>query len=226
LISTLVGLVVVAVTGWLLYRQVNPPAPVVEKPTLLTVVDRGISEEDLAIQRQKIADLEAQIAEKNAAGERDINLILQLGNLYYGIGELEKSVEQYNDILSTHPNDAPSLENRGQALLEMGDYVGALESWQQALAVNPYEVTYLRVADLITEHFPESQDQVRIVLENAITNLGQTAGLLKRLGEWYEANEMYDEAISHYKVALQLDPDDEWLKNQIDIVKQKKAESP
>jgi len=221
IVTICIGLSVVAVVGWLLYKQMNPPPPAPPQQTIIPTVDRGLSEEDMAAQRQKITELEVQIAQ---APERDISLILQLGNLHYGIGELAVAVENYDDILSTNPNDAPALENKGQAQLEMGDYIGALESWQKALAVSPFEVTYLRVANLIDEHFEGEEENVRLVLENGITNLGQTPGLLKRLGQWYESQGMYAEAISHYKVALQLDPDDAWLKDQIEILKRKESE--
>ncbi len=181
----------------------------------VTYVDRGLSEEQLATQNQKIADLKARIAAKEAEGDPDVGLMLQLGNAYYGIGELALAVEQYDAILKTHPTDAPSFENKGQALYEMGDYAGAEANWRAASAISPYEVTTMRIVNLIQDHYPARQAEIQSILETAIANMGQTVGLVSRLGEWYAANGMYEEAVSHYEVAVKLDPDNENLQDRL-----------
>ncbi len=195
------------------------------KPVLVTTVERGMEpdvratfEERLAVQKQLVEDNEA-------AGTRDLTAILVLGNMYYGLGELEISTNWYRDILRTNPNDPPALENLGQAQLEMGDYAGAEASWRAAVNISAYEVTYLKLADLIDEHFPERTAEVQTILETAIGNLGQTTGLLTRLGRWYASQGMYDEAISHYQVASVLDPEDDSIIEMLAELKKKRAES-
>jgi tetratricopeptide (TPR) repeat protein len=187
----------------------NPPKEFV------TYVDRGLSESQLATQNQKIADLKAQIAAKEAEGDPDVGLILQLGNAYYGIGELALAVEQYDAILKTHPTDAPSFENKGQALYEMGDYAGAEANWRAASAVSPYEVTTMRIVNLIQDHYPARQAEIQGILEQAIANMGQSVGLVSRLGEWYAVNGMFEEAVSHYEVAVKLDSENERLQERL-----------
>ena len=217
------AIIVLLVIGFLWYRnEVDVPDEVGDGTEFVTWVDRGLSEEIKVEFELRITTLEAAISSNP---ERDISQLLQLGNLKYTYGDLQGAKEQYEDILFTHPKDAPALENLGQTLREMGDYEGAFARWRAALNISPYEVTYLKLADLIEEQFPERQDEIQTLLEEAIATLGQTPGLLKRLGEWYATNEQYDEAISHYKVAKQLDPDDETIDELIDEVRAAKAQA-
>jgi tetratricopeptide (TPR) repeat protein len=219
------ALVVLGVVGYLWYQDyVVERAPREEEPELVTWVDRGLSEEAKAELELRIQTLEAAMAtDSEIAG--DISKILELGNLKYRFGDLAGAREQYEKILSTHPTDAPAHENLGQTLLEMGDFAGAEEHWRAAIAASPYEVTYIKLADLIVEQFPDRQAEIQPLLEEAIATLGQSAGLLVRLGEWYAANGLYDEAISHYKVAKQLEPDNEGIDTLISEAKSAKAKA-
>ena len=220
LISTiLVAIIVLIIAGSVWYFAGNSNDNKPEK-TFITTVDRGISVENRAIFDAKIETQKAEIAAAAAEGKRDISKILVLGNLYYAVGELGLAVEQYNDILSSNPTDVPALENLGQAQIEMQDYQGARDSWQKAIDLSPFETTYLRLADLINKFMPENKADVKIILEHAITNLGQTPDLMIKLGDWYADNGDFERAISHYEVALQLVPENEAAREQMELYRQ------
>jgi len=192
-------------------------------PQFLTYVDRGFKDEDRAALEQKISDLENQLAADQELA-KDISQWLILGNLKYQLGNLAEAVEIYQTkILANYPADGAALENLAQAEFEMGNYAAAELHWRAAVSVNPWEVTYIKLVDLIQNKFPERQAEIQGILEEAIANIGQTAGLVKRLGMWYEANENYERALSHYEVAKQLAPDDETINDLIAQVKQKMA---
>lgn len=173
----------------------------------------------------RIAEFETTVSQNEAGGTRDIGVILSLGNLYYQIGDLETAAKWYRNILATNPQDAPALENLAQTQLEMEDWAGAEASLRAAANVSAYEPTYLKLADVIEQHFPERTGDVQTVLETGIANLGQTSGLLSRLARWYEAQGMLDEAISHYQVAHQIDPDDQAIEDELDRLKAARAEA-
>lgn len=200
--------------AWVNFRP-SEPGPS-DEPVLAETVDRGMSEEQLADFRNRIAEFEATVAENEANGTRDIGVILSLGNLYYQVGELATAATWYRDILRTNPQDAPALENLAQTQLEMGDWTGAELSLRAAVNVSAYEPTYLKLVDLIDEHFPERRAEIQTILEAAIGNLGQTPGLLARLGKWYADQGMLDEAISHYQVAHQIAPDEVGIANELE----------
>ena len=217
------GIVILAVVGLVFWKQGGVPGA--KEKNLVLFVDRGFSEKDKAIFDQQVADKQKEVDELAAKGERSLVKILQLGNLYYSVGNLEKSAGQYRDILSTNPQDPPALENLGQTLYEMHDYEGAAVSWQNAIDASPYEVTYLRLADLLVEKFPARNADVKLVLEHAIANLGQTYGIMIRLGEWYARSGQYDRAVSHYEVALQLSPKNDEARKTMEEYRKKMVEA-
>lgn len=207
-------LIIVILGGVWIFRAATNGAkvpgkdPVPGSQSITTTVDRGMSAEQMKTFTDKIGPLEAQIADNEANGKRDISLILQLANLYYETGDLQKSSDTYRDILRTNPTDPPALENLAQAQIEMGDFAGAKASLIKVSDLEAYEPTYLKLVDLIHAHFPEDDAKIQTILEAAIANLGQTPGLLTALGDWYASHDQLDEAISHYEVAHTLSPKD------------------
>ncbi len=213
-------LAVIVLIGFLLYRRSHPAAPPAASP-FKTMVDRGLSDADKAMLQKKIDDQLAAIDATEKSGKHDITQYLLLGNLYYEIGDLAKSEDAYQAILKTNPNDAPSLENLGQDQLESGDYAGAELSWEAAMKSEPDEDYFIRIADLIDQHLPNQRASIGPLLDNAVATLGQTSGLLYRLGEWYEENGQYEEAMSHYQVAYQLSGKDASIKQTMDALQAK-----
>lgn len=198
----------------------NGPLTDVEQEEWLNYVDRGLPEDARALLEQKTSDLEAAMANDSLVAG-DISQWLILGNLKYQLGDLAGAKAAYEQILVDHPQDAPALENLGQALFEMGDYAGAEAKWRAALSANPWEVTYLKLVDLIYTKIPARSSEIQTILEEAIATLGQTPGLLSRLGDWYLENGEYQRAISHYQVAKQLGGSVETLDEKIAEAREK-----
>ncbi len=200
--------IVVLVFGALFLK--NPTAQEDAAPLVLRErVDRGITPEAQVVFDARFKELQDQQAVLAQSGERDISLLLKIGNYYYQIGELKLAADAYRDILTSHPSDGAALENLGQTLLEMGDYPGALESWQRALSAVPSETTLVRIVDLINDHNPNLRPRIGPILEEGIKNFGQKYDFLIRLGDWYAKQEDYSRAVSHYEVALQLNENGE-----------------
>jgi len=215
-------LVILILVGFWIFRAIPASAPNqtgTDVPGNQSIVDRGMSDEQEQMFRDKIAEFEATAAKNEAEGTRDIGVILQLGNLYYTVGDLEIAASWYQNILNTNPEDAPALENFGQVQFEMGNFAAAETSWRKAVDSAANEQIYIKLADLIEDHFPERNADIQFILETAIANNGQTVGLLVRLGQWYADREMYDEAISHYQVAKQLDPGSQGITAEIESLK-------
>lgn len=190
-----------------------------------TVVDRGLTPEMKTQFEERLVTQLGEIKKIENEGKRDISQYLVLGNLYYSLGRLGEAADAYRNILSTNPNDSPALQNLGQALLEEGDKAGAEDNWRKALLVEPEESYFLRLANLMAEQAPaRSVEDERILLESAVATLGQTPGLLYRLGEWYERQGRYEEAISHYKVSLQLGGEDASLAQTIKDLEDKQRQ--
>lgn len=197
---------------YLRYKPAEPVAEVTESE-FLTMVDRGLTDEVKANLEQTITELEASIAEQG--DEPDVHDLLLLGNAYYTYGQLAEAKDAYARILLQNPNDVPALENLGTTLYDMEDYYGAEEAWIAATELGGSEGHVLRLADLIEDHIPEHRELIGEMLKVAIEEFGQTPGLLARLGEWYFDRGDYTRAVSHYEVAIDLDPDNEVLSERL-----------
>jgi tetratricopeptide (TPR) repeat protein len=210
----LIAILILLVLGFLWYRQGLPGSG--RSESFSPVVDRGfMTPEDEQYAQSLIEKAERELAESE---ERDLTLILIAGNAHFTYGNLAEAIRYYDDILSTHPSDAPALENKGQALYDGGDYKGAKEAWHSALLSDPRENTYLRLARLYTNELSEESDRTLPLLEEAIATRGQTVPLMLSLANWYRDNNQYEEAISHYKIVLQLDPENSDVAEQIQVL--------
>ncbi|HBP00459.1 MAG: hypothetical protein UU48_C0011G0025 [Candidatus Uhrbacteria bacterium GW2011_GWF2_41_16] len=205
------ALLIVLVVGFFWYQDyIRKQTPRLLSSSLILFVERGLDETGKAKLISEIQTLESSMQTDSEIAQ-DIGKMLELGNLKYAYGDLAGAKEWYERILSDHPQDAPALENLGQTLLEMGDDVGAEESWRKAVSISAYEVTYIKLADLLDTRFSSRRSEIGPLLEEAIATLGQTPGLLVRLGKWYADQGLYQEAISHYQVAKQLDSNDQTI---------------
>jgi len=228
IIGATLGIIIVILGVYFLYARLpessNNTTGEEENGEFQEAVDRGISDEDWTRFDERIAGLVADIEEREASGNRDISLHLQLGNAYYMTGQLSLAIEQYDNILSTHPNDAAALENKGQVLLEAGDPAGAEVAWRKAISVGAQESVYFSLTKLIRDEFPDRTDDIRTILEEGIATLGQTQGFMVDLGNWYHEEGMLDEAISHYEVAWQLSGNNEAIKAVLDDLRKERAD--
>lgn len=218
------GIALVALGGFAFweYQNRSSVSPGSSGSTIRTIVDRGLTPEVETQFEERLTAQLAEIKSVESAGKRDVSLYLALGNTYYSLGRLGEAVDAYRNILSTNPNDPPALQNLGQAQLEQGDLAGAEDNWRKALRVEPDEGFFLRLATLIADQTPPRPiEDERILLESSVSTLGQTPSLLYRLGQWYERQGRLEEAISHYKVSLQLQGEDPALAQAIKDLEEK-----
>jgi len=215
----LAAIIIIAIVGAFWFQDYlsyqNQPAE--EENNFLTYVDRGLTEELWLRYEQQIAELLASI--DSQGDEPNLNDLLLLGNAYNSTGQLAKAKEAYGQILMRAPQDTPALENLGSTLYLMEDYYGAEEAWLTAAEISGSEPHILKLVDLINNHIPEHKAQVKDILELAIDQLGQTPGFLATLGEWYYEQGEFDRAVSHYRVALQIDPDNEVLATRLEEIR-------
>src|SRR5262245_54272315 len=59
------------------------------------------------------------------------------GNVYDGLGDHEKAIQDYNEAFQTNPSSATLLYNRALALAGKGDVERALEDYNTAISNNP-----------------------------------------------------------------------------------------
>ena len=64
--------------------------------------------------------------------EKELDSLLQIGIHYYGTGEILKSIECYNKIITEHPNYARAYFNRGNAWTVQGNQSQGCKDWEKA----------------------------------------------------------------------------------------------
>lgn len=125
-------------------------------------------------------------------------------NRWYNEGNYERAAQYYQKMLQKKPAQGQLYYNLGTSLYKMNDYEGALATFKQALTYNEIELH-----------------------QNIFYNLGNTS---YRLGaSFLNANpqktiEIWEEGLSYYDNALELDPEDKEAIYNRDFLKEKLEE--
>lgn len=155
-------------------------------------------------------------------------------------GNCERAIELYNKVLDIQPDHIHALNNYGVALKNLGFYELAIEQYIHVLKLAPENVTALMNYGIALKNlgFPEAaiekyEQALEIepndskVLQNyctALNNLSISLGLfIKNLNSYEEAlstygrvlleAEYHNEAISKFKKALQMNPENNVVLN-------------
>lgn len=215
--KTILNLALLAVILLLVYsvmqRNSGPAIPANQNDYegLITQQDIEIEETAIHLLEHRITLNQAAIAAAKEAGERPefvyYENIASEANL---LGNLKLARETYEELLALNPIDPVIWNNYGNILMSMGDYVPAGEAFRQAIDLDPVQEYY---RDYITYlERPESggtDQEVLAALEESIETLGQTPWAMVNLAEWYLEHDDCEQALSHYEVAMQLNPENE-----------------
>jgi tetratricopeptide (TPR) repeat protein len=87
--------------------------------------------------------LAEKILQSNTQLVDDDEYLLRTGNFHYLLGNLEKSIELYDQVLKRHPNKMTALNNKGVVLDSSGRYDTAVDCYSKALNSVPENVHVL-----------------------------------------------------------------------------------
>ena len=73
----------------------------------------------------------------------DVSFLIKQGVYFYYLGEYEKSMETFDQILLYDEKNISSLNNKGVSLFELGKYEEAIELFDRALEIEPNDVNAL-----------------------------------------------------------------------------------
>jgi cytochrome c-type biogenesis protein CcmH/NrfG len=68
---------------------------------------------------------------------KDLNALIQLGNLYYDHGQFRDAADWYGRVLEINPDNADVLTDRGTSFWNLGQADVAIAEFQKALALDP-----------------------------------------------------------------------------------------
>ena len=134
---------------------------------------------------------EARFKSMLSSNAKDLNALIQLGNLYYDDSKFQEAVDYYGKALEIDPQNADVRTDRGTCYWSLGQADAAIGEFQKALQVNPSQaqtlfnlgIVYLHGKNDMTEAKkawekllatnPDYPDRAR--LQQMLTSMGSSA---------------------------------------------------
>lgn len=167
----------------------------------MTVQEEVKSEISLLLEEN--ARLIEQTLQSNMLSDDD-EYLLRTGNFYYLIGNPEKSIEHYEQVLKRNPSKMTALNNKGVVLDSVGNYDAAIDCFNKALNSVPENVHVLcnkGISFYKNGKYPEAFECFELALKfeaNYVNALIFTGHTLYRLGK-------NDDALSCYNKVIRLE---------------------
>ena len=163
--------------------------------------------------RERMLEIDDLLADDNHSPDDISNLRFEQGNICLADQQFEWAIASYDAALAIKPNYHETLNNKGNALSDLGRYEDAIASYEAALAIKPddHEVLYNkgyaldelgRYEDAIASY--DAALAIKPDDDYALIGKGVT---LSNLGCYEEAIACYEEAIASYDAALAIKPD-------------------
>jgi tetratricopeptide (TPR) repeat protein len=155
-------------------------------------------------------DIEGAIEEFKTAlliDPSNVNVYNSIGVCYGVMGELKKALEEFETAIRLDPDEVMAVYNAGFINMLMGNKDKALEYFMEAdsLGKDVFEVAFQAGRLYLEMGKPEAGQKF---LEKAVGISSESGPAWRYLGECYAALDMTDKAISAYKKAIKIVPDD------------------
>ncbi len=143
-----------------------------------------------------------------------------LGFVFAQQGKTDLGIEMIRRALEFAPTYAPAYYNLGVVMENRRDFNGAIAQYDKALALQPdYAEPHLRLAQLMKE-----TGNLRGALEHylkALSKQSRNADVLRGLGDVMARLKYWDDAIKFYTLTLQVKPD--WNDVRLELEKVQRA---
>lgn len=97
--------------------------------------------------------------------------LFDLGNAYYMLDQYSKAIATYEEAADQEPSDTwpvwPAINNIGLVMYEQGDVAGAVDKWQDAIAIDP-EAAEPKLAVAVALYTQGEQDRGLALGETAL----------------------------------------------------------
>ncbi len=125
---------------------------------------QGTSSMDQATFRQNEANLKFAIG----SNPKDLESIIQLGNLYYDNSKFKDAVDWYGKALEIDPSNVNVRTDRGSAYWSLGQADAAIGEFQKSLQVNPTHAQTLFNLGIVYLHGKNDMDAARKAWEKLL----------------------------------------------------------
>jgi tetratricopeptide (TPR) repeat protein len=142
---------------------------------------------------------------KEPANPNNIMLMVNLGTIQRNLGEFEEALVSYNVVIERYPENQALKHSRAALYCDMQRFDDAMKDYNAILLTNPEdtEALYRRgLLHLNNKGLLAAEDDFDKILKKEPENLCGKTGigmLMKRRGEFKEAEELYSDLIYKYK---------------------------
>ncbi|MBI2477072.1 hypothetical protein HYV72_02750, partial [Candidatus Uhrbacteria bacterium] len=165
---------------------------------------------------QARAQWEAQLDTTLAAlvyDESDLSQIQTAAILEEQLGLYADARRHMEDVLEKNQINPANWTIYGDIALKMRDYETAELAYAKSLELGVDQQVVAKLEQLWREHLPSQMENIEPLYQDAIAADGQRTFYLVRLAEFYAERGRFDEAVSHMKVAADLDKDNQELQD-------------
>ncbi len=225
MINRLIGFVVIGIVGvffiYQIFSEAEEDTPLVEETEEVGV---EASEEEVVETRAQRADalyaeadyqaalpLYLQELEKNPTDE---TMLINVGNCYYGLGQLDAADGYYQQALSAHPQSTSGLHNRALVQYDKKNYREAIVFLNRGLAIDD---TYGPSWDLLGNCYydQERYTDAKPCYEKAFARDVRYIGLYEKLGFLEERANNITKAKEYYEEGLLYDASSTYIQERL-----------
>ena len=142
---------------------------------------------------------------KEPTNPNNAMLLVNLGTIQRNLGNLEEALISYNVAIEKYPDVAFVRHNRAALYCEMNRFDEAMKDYNTIILADPKDIEALYRRGLIhisNKNLFSAEEDFEKIIEIAPLNVDGKAGLatiMKRRGEWKEAESAYSDLIYKHK---------------------------
>ncbi|MFH1368569.1 MAG: tetratricopeptide repeat protein [Elusimicrobiota bacterium] len=173
----------------------------------------------------KMNDLQKAIPELEAAHNLqrlEVNNNYELGNCYARSGRKEKAVWMYKESLRANAGYDEIYFNMATVMMQTGDVNGAIPEYSRALFINPISnESYMALGSVFLQNADFYAEPGIELFKQCLHFFPNNRDIWNNLGYLYTRTNSGEEALEAYKKAVQIDPDFDLARKNLEIISSK-----
>ena len=181
----------------------------------------------IQLRAEKVREAIAEVSARVAEAPDDIELLIELGNLYYENDMYDQARETYLEVVEMDSTHVGGRLNLGSVYVDLEDIHNAEIQFRKAMQLDPDDpMVYVNLgtAYYTTQRFPEAIEMFRKALELDADNVETHFNLGVAFADAY----LFQEAISEWEKVVELDPEGpiaDLCRENVEMLKEYRSEN-
>ncbi|MDD4606717.1 MAG: tetratricopeptide repeat protein [Patescibacteria group bacterium] len=207
-------LIVILALGYFLFTKIKVKQQPIDKD--LIKINTGLEMDE------KQQTTYNEIIEKLNKDKDDYSALIDLARLKQDLLDYDGAIELYNYLLTIKPKDGLVLNNLANVYYNLKNYEKAEEIYLFILDFNPkWTNSYNELFSIYRYHLKDKQSEIEPLLLNGIEKYPEMKiDLMSKLALYYDEMVLdKNKAIEEYQAILELDPENEMVKGELNRLK-------